>query len=148
MLVAPSCHLITDHPSAVAPGPLTLAQGQLPKAPCLLTRTLSAPSLTKSPRHRSPAAHTLCCPGHALALSALSSLQASLIPASPVQPVLRKPLMTELLGSKFSALTLTADSHQEANGPQVVVGVRECVWSPVRAGDLWFGEGTLPAGQV
>lgn len=56
--------------------------------------------------------------------------------------------MTELLGSKFSALTLTADSDQEADGPQVVVGVRACVWSPGRAGDLWFGEETLPAGQV
>lgn len=62
-------------------------------------------------------------------MSALSSLQASLSPAGSVQLVLRKPLMTELLGSSFLALTLTADLGHQADVPQVIVGEGGCLES-------------------
>lgn len=148
MWVAPSCHLTTDHPHGPRP-PSPHAPGQLLRAPCLFMCLLSAPSL---PDTKSRTLLTLgprpSCPGHALAMSVLSGLQASLSPAGSAQPVLHKPLMTELLGSGFLALTWTADSGRQADGLQVIVGVRLGVWRPGRAGGLWFGEETSLAGQV
>lgn len=88
--------------------------------------------------HPKPSAQhpALLGPGRALVLSALS-LQAPLSLAGLAQPMLRKPLMTELLGSEFLALTLTSDSGPQADGPQVTVGVRMTVWSPGRWPVVW-----------